>query len=451
MRLSLSFCQYLWYNYCIMSDEFFTISQLNQFIKDVLNLGFPQTVWVCGEIQGYDRNKSRNHIFFELVEKDPQSKDIIAKIGLVIFSGKKSQIEATLRRSENAFSLKDDIEVKFACKVDFYAPHGVVRLIVDEIDPVHTLGKLAQEKQKLIAELQKKGVFDKNKELDLPLVPMNIGLITAFDSAAYNDFFAELTKSGLGFKIFLRDCLVQGKNAEADIVKALDEIDKIEGLDLVVITRGGGSIADLSCFDSRLIAEKIALLRLPVVSGIGHEINISVTDLAAHTFAKTPTAVAQFLVNRVEEFLGDISDKLKYIIDTSQSKIKSEKQRLKDEAVCLQASTMRFLKVHSETIVRFSELVKYRPISFLKDSITRLDQNKIDVLEKARLRVNKERDRLKSYIKIIEILSPKNTLKRGFSITRGENGKIIKSVSGVTKDDKLITEVNDGFIESQVS
>ncbi|MBU0469658.1 MAG: exodeoxyribonuclease VII large subunit [Candidatus Omnitrophica bacterium] len=433
-----------------MSDDFFTISQLNKFIKDVITSGFPQTIWVCGEIQGYDRNKSRSHVFFELVEKDPESKDIIAKIGLVIFAGKKSQIEVTLRKSENAFSLKDDIEVKFACKVDFYAPHGIVRLIVDEIDPVHTLGKLAQEKQKLIAELKNKGVFDKNKELEIPRVPMNIGLITAFDSAAYNDFIAELTKSGLGFKIFLRDCLVQGKNAESDIVKALDEIEKIDDLDLVVITRGGGSIADLSCFDSKLIAEKIAALRLPVVSGIGHEINISITDLVANTYAKTPTAVAQFLVNRVEEFLGEISEKLKLIVDLAQDRIRSEKQRLKDQAFCLQSFTMRFLKVHNEEIVRFSELLKYRPVSFLKDNLNRLDQKNIDMLEKAKLRINKEKDRLKSYCKIIEIVSPKNTLKRGFSITRCSNGKIIKSVLGLSNNDKLITEVSDGIIESKV-
>jgi len=434
-----------------MSDEFFTISQLNKFIKDVITSAFPQTVWVCGEIQGYDRNKSRNHVFFELVEKDPGSKDIIAKIGLVIFSGKRTQIEATLRQSENAFSLKDDIEVKFACKVDFYAPHGIVRLIVDDIDPVHTLGKLAQEKQKLIAELKDKGVFDKNKELEIPRVPMNIGLITAYDSAAYNDFIAELTKSGLGFKLFLRDCLVQGKNAEADIVKALEEVERIDDLDLIVITRGGGSIADLSCFDSRLIAEKIALLRLPVVSGIGHEINISITDLAAHTYAKTPTAVAQFLVNRVEEFLGEINEKLKFILDLAQDRIKAENQRLKDQAIGLQSSTLRFLKVHNEKVLRLSELLKYRPVTLLKANIKSLDQKNIDMFERTKQRMNKEKDRLRSYSKIVEVVSPKNTLKRGFSITRGSSGKIIKSVSGILNNDKLIIEVSDGIIESQVN
>ena len=433
-----------------MSDEFFTISQLNNYIKDVISAGFPQAVWVCGEIQGYDRNKSRNHVFFELIEKDPDSKNIIAKIGLVIFSGRKSSIESVLKKSENAFQLQDDIEVKFACKVDFYAPHGVVRLIVEGIDPVYTLGKLAQEKQKLIAQLKEKGVLDKNKQLELPVVSLNIGVITAYDSAAYNDFISEIGKSGFGFKLFLRDSLVQGKNAEADILKALDELSKIKNLDLIIITRGGGSIADLSCFDSRLIAEKIAESRLPVLSGIGHEINTTITDLAAHTYSKTPTAIAQNLVNKVQGFLDNINKKLDIIIDLAQDKITEDKQRLKNMALNLQTFTLRFLKDHNEKVIRLTELLKYRPRSLLKESLLMLEQKQQALKMKTDIRIDKDKHRLKSYQKMVDILHPVNTLKRGFSITRMKNGKVLKSVSGICEKDEISIEVADGIIESQI-
>jgi exonuclease VII large subunit len=107
-------------------------------------MGFPQSLWVCGEIQGFDRNKSKKHIFFDLCEKDPDSKSIVARIGLVIFDRRKNHLNEILTASENAFKLKDDIEVKFLCKVDFYPPHGAMRLIVESIDPVYTLGKIAQ-------------------------------------------------------------------------------------------------------------------------------------------------------------------------------------------------------------------------------------------------------------------------------------------------------------------
>ena len=284
-----------------MDKEYLRVSELNQLIKDVIHAGFPQPLWICGEIQGFDRNRSKNHIFFELIEKDPDSKNIIAKIGLVLFSGRKAHVGDILKRSENAFALKDDIEVKFACSIDFYPPHGAIRLIVESIDPTYTLGKLAQEKQKLIALLKKKGTLDKNKQLELPLVPLRVGLVTADDSAAYNDFRSELHRSGFGFRVYMRNALMQGKSAEKDICKAIAELSKGKNLDAIVITRGGGSIADLSCFDSQMIAEKVAACPLPVLSGIGHEINMSITDMAAHTYAKTPTAIAQFLVNRVQE------------------------------------------------------------------------------------------------------------------------------------------------------
>jgi len=282
-----------------MQKEYLTISELNDYIKDVINSGFPQPIWVCGEIQQYDRNKSKKHVFFELIEKDEKTNDIIARIGLVIFYNRKTFVEDVLKRSENAFELKDDIEVKFACKVDFYAPHGAVRLIVENIDPTYTLGKMAQERQKLISELKKEGVFEKNKLKILNEVPLKLGLITSDDSAAFNDFISEIKKSGFGFKIILRNTLMQGKNAEKDICNAFKDLEKIKDLDAVVITRGGGSISDLSCFDSRLIAEKIATYSLPVLSGIGHEINYTITDMAAHTYAKTPTAIAQLLIERV--------------------------------------------------------------------------------------------------------------------------------------------------------
>src|SRR3989338_2157206 len=184
----------------LVENKVLSVSELNSLIKDVVNMGFPNAVWVCGEVQGFDRNKDKKHIFFDLCEKDPVTKDIVASIGLVIFHGKKIYIEEILRTAENAFAIKDDIEVKFLCKVDFYPPHGSMRLVVESIDPVHTLGKIAQQRQKIIALLRQEGLLDKNKTVLLPEVLLKIGLITAFDSAAYHDFIGELQKSKLGFK-----------------------------------------------------------------------------------------------------------------------------------------------------------------------------------------------------------------------------------------------------------
>lgn len=433
-----------------MGEEYLKVSELNRFIKDVLNAGFPQPVWVCGEIQQYDRNKSKKHIFFELVEKDSRSDEILARVGLVIFASRKAAIGQILAQSENAFALKDDIEVKFRCTVDFYPPHGAVRLIVEEIDPTYTLGKLAQEKQKLIAALKEKGVLDKNKQLPLPLVPLAIGLITSDDSAAYNDFISELRKSGCGFKVYLRNTLMQGKNAPKDVCRAIAELRRIDGLEAIIITRGGGSLAELSCFDSALIAEAVAACPVPILSGIGHEINITVTDMAAHTCAKTPTAIAQYLVTRVAEFLSGLDEQLGRVIHEAQTTLADHKQRLKDLAAGLQQGTMLFFKDHQEQLIRFGEILKHKPVVLLNDRKNALTVHGDRLKRGTRTLIIKRQDQLKACKRIIEIAHPANTMKRGFSITRNKTGKVVKSIKDVVSREEITTELMDGSLDSRV-
>ncbi len=434
----------------MFDKEFLTVSELNGLIKEVLNMGFPSGVWVCGEIQGFNRNREKSHVFFELCEKDPVSKDVLARIGLVIFSGRKAYIQDTLRKSENAFELKDDIEVKFLCKVDFYPPHGAVRLVVESIDPTYTLGKIAQEKQRLIAHLKQKGTLDKNKQIALPWVSLHIGLITAYDSAAYNDFLSELSLSGYGFKIFCRNAVMQGKGTAPDICKAIDELSTMDELDVIVITRGGGSIADLSWFDSEAIAEKIAACRLPVLSGIGHEINITVTDLAAHTYQKTPTAIARFLVERVSEFLNTLNEKGAQVIELAQEKLAENRRNLKNAAQDLQGATNVFLKQHHQNMARRQEKVEHSSLQLLEKSSLALDTRKADLIRDIRSRFKAEHTRLNNFDRLLELVNPVNTLKRGFSITRLSNGKILRDIGQVKRGEKIYTSLVDGSVESSI-
>lgn len=433
-----------------MNPEFLTVSQLNNFIKDVLSAGFPQPVWVCGEIQGFDRNRGKKHVFFELVEKDANSQEIVSRIGLVIFFNRRAYIESILKQAENAFELKDDIEVKFACQVDYYAPHGAVRLVVENIDPTYTLGKLAQERQKLIALLKEKGVLDQNKKIELPLVPLKLGLITSDDSAAYNDFMSEIKRSGYRFRVYLRNTVMQGKAAEADVCRAIDELTRLEGLDVIIITRGGGSIADLSCFDSQKIAEKIAVSRLPVLSGIGHEINTTITDLAAHTFAKTPTAIAQFLVERIGLFLETLNERGREISDLALNKISDERNRVKESAFNLRQFTTAYFRDHNSQLIRLAEALKQRPILLLKDNRKEL-QHREESFERALKQFFQNAQlKLRGYEKIVDFVHPINTMKRGFSITRTSDGKILRQAEKVKAGQVIRTELAEGVVDSKV-
>jgi len=243
---------------------------------------------------------------------------------------------------------------------------------------------------------------------------------------------------------------MQGKSAEKDICKAIDGFSQMEKLDAIVVTRGGGSIADLSCFDSQLIAERIANCPLPVLSGIGHEINISITDMAAHTYAKTPTAIAQFLVNRVDNYLGDLDSKYEQIIKGALDKIQNEQHKLRNSATDLQDNTRVYLKGHNEQIIRIQEIIKHRPGALLKDHQKSLKERRAILKKAIVIYLGNNRSKLTNYQKMIDIVHPANTIKRGFSITRTQDGKILKSIRSVHSKDQLTTEVTDGLITSEV-
>ncbi|MBF0571404.1 MAG: exodeoxyribonuclease VII large subunit [Candidatus Omnitrophica bacterium] len=433
-----------------MSEEFLTVSELNRFIRDVLNSGFPKSLWVCGEIQGYDRSKDKKHVFFELCEKDPVTRDITARIGLVIFAQVRPKIEAVLKKAENAFELKDDIEVKFLCKVDFYPGHGQVRLIVEEIDPVHTLGKIAQDRQRLISSLKQKGILDKNKQLALPDVILKVGLITSYDSAAYHDFISELKRSGYAFKIFLINSIMQGKNTENSVIKALKILEEKALVDVIVITRGGGSIAELSSFDSEKIALAIAQLTIPVLSGIGHEINTTVTDLAAHTFAKTPTAIAKFLVERLKEFIEGIDNRQERIKEALDGALKLKRSCLKDKAFILQTKTLELIKSHHQRLAGITDALKRTPSVKFKETRKSVGDIQEHLKKIIYLHLQNSRTKINHYQKLAQMADPKNTLKRGFSITRSYEGRLIRSIKDAKEIKDITIQLADGIINSEI-
>ncbi|MCM8792565.1 MAG: exodeoxyribonuclease VII large subunit [Candidatus Omnitrophica bacterium] len=456
----------------LRTEKVYSIRELNTEIRNVLNQEFPDLIWIHGEIQDYDKNKHKPDVYFRLCEKHPEIDEIIASAAVVIFKDRKPILASTLKKTEGQFELKDDLEVKLLCKVDLFPRSGKFILIVEGIDPVYTLGKLAQSRQRIIEELKTKWLLEKNKKLTLPLVPLNIGLITSYNSAAYNDFLDELKKSKYGFKLYLFDSFMQGKNVEGDICYGLELFNQMD-LDLVVITRGGGATSDLSWFDNKRIAESIANSKLPVLTGIGHEINITIADLVAHTSFKTPTAIAQFLVNRVKEFLDILNDNNRLIMEKTKGILLERKQTLQIKAKSIGLATHEFLRLHREDLASLIKETRLNPLNlvhnlrlklkFIEKEI-HLDKFKKILTEKMELLLEKWEDLkraypmiikdnlrdLKHYEERIKILDPMNTVKRGFSITRAKDGRILRSIKDAKKGNELITIVFDGKIKSKV-
>lgn len=433
------------------TEKVFTVLELNSTVRSVIKREFPEQIWVCGEIQGLRPDRSKRHTYFELVQKGSQDEGIVAKVKVALFAGRKPLIERRIKEAKGAFEFKNDIEVKFLCEVSLHAPTGQYSIVVVDIDTVYTLGKVAQNRLKIIEELRVAGLLEKNKLCQIPVLPLKVGLITAYDSAAYHDFINELDLSGFSFKVLAVNCHMQGKLVQADVLAALDYFNgfKPSELDIVIITRGGGSIADLSYFDNKKIAESIAALNFPVISAIGHQINTTITDMVAHTFCKTPTKAAQFLAEIVVEFSQKLDSLEKDILAQAESLVVSSKTQLQNLAISIDSIVARYFVVQREDILDKTHSIA----ATLRVSLAQqkeLLKNKIGILKSSLPKLFEGLYQSLVYSEEkIKILDPKQVLKRGYSLSY-KNGRIFKSIKDVEVGDKVTTVLYDGKIDSEV-
>jgi len=432
-----------------LKNNIFTVAQINELVREVIKTSFPAQVWVSGEIQDYNNKKDKPHIFFNFVQKGTQD-TILAQVPIVIFESTKTVIARRLRECVPAFELKDGIEVQFLCRVDFYAKNGRYQLVVGDIEPAYTLGKAAQSRQKIIEDLRARGLLEKNKERGLSEVPLKVGLITSFDSAAYHDFTNELKISKHAFKVFLYDCRMQGDETAFNVVRAIKYFNRMDenALDLVVITRGGGSTADLSFFDNKQIAEAVAASRHAVVSALGHEINTTITDLVAHTSLKTPTKAAQFLVERLNAFIEETDYLSHEITSRAQNLMQGKRDQLKVSVLKVDAVLARYFAARRFAIVQKQQFVtNYSKTIAVKRKGLETYLSQLNPLVK--YLVEGQKNRLGHILEKLGLLDPKNILRRGYSITR-KNDKVVKSTQEIKAGDILKITLYNGVITSKV-
>ncbi len=434
----------------LKTEKVYSILELNNIVRTLIREEFPDYIWVCGEIQDYKARRDKKHIYFNLVQKHPEVNEIIAQAKAIIFENTIPYILKRLKSTDSSFELKDDIEVKLLCKIDFYPRWGEYRLVVVDIDPIYTLGQVAAHRQRIIEILKKKGIMEKNKILPFPSIPLRIGLITSWGSAAYHDFINELKNSGYGFKVFVWNSYMQGKLVERDIIAGLTFFNQHkEDLDVIVITRGGGSTADLSWFDNQRIAERIASVDLPVISGLGHEINTTITDLVVHTSCKTPTKVAQFLIERVSSFLDQIDYFQQEIFSEASDILERENRGLWRLAIEFDASLSKYFRDHYSALAEikqdcfnlFSRLIDVRKKE-LQESFVFMKMYAENILNNAQKQIDYIEDK-------VNILDPVNILKRGYSITF-KNGKVVKDAAFLKANDEIKTIFFKGEVVSKV-
>jgi exodeoxyribonuclease VII large subunit len=298
-----------------------SLYELNNHIRQVLAINFDELHWVRAEISS--ARMSRGHWYIELIQKDPDSEVIMAQSSAVIWAGEFEQIK---RRQGDGFKelLQHGAEIKALVEVTFHERYGL-KLVIKDIDISHTLGSLELKKRAVLERLQKENLLGLNKNINLPDVLQKIAIISSSTAAGYQDFVQQVKNNPYGFDIQLTllEAAMQGDRVSREVSAHLIQM-QYGDFDAVVIIRGGGSRMDLADFDDYNIARAIALCELPVLTGIGHDIDTSIADLVAHSQFKTPTAVAAFLVEQAHQNDLTLDQFLAYLYDWASTKIYQE-------------------------------------------------------------------------------------------------------------------------------
>jgi exodeoxyribonuclease VII large subunit len=435
----------------LQTEKMYTVLELNTAVRRILKSEFPEAVWVCGEIQDFRSSRDKRHIYFSLVQKHPEADEIIAKVSVAIFEGRKPQIFKRLEEADKVFEFKNDIEVKLKCELDLYPKTGNFSLIVVDIDPIYTLGKIAQSRQRIIEDLRKRGLLEKNKTKVLTSISLRIGLITAYNSKAYHDFTNELKASGYGFKVLIYNAHMQGEHVEPDILAALKAFNTLtsDELDVIVITRGGGSTADLSWFDNKKIAEGIANSNFAVITGLGHETDITISDLVAHTSCKTPTKSAQFLIENIKIFMENLNNIQEAICRRSQDLLAGRKIQLHNLTIRIDSVVSRYFRAHREELLEKKHIILRIVKIMLAHKREYIRQQSVALRHFLPRFFKYRHEEVKNLQAKIRMLDPKNVLKRGYSVTF-KNKSAVKSVDDLEVGDVLRTVLYKGGAISQV-
>lgn len=406
--------------------ESYSLSELGKCIKMTLKTAFAEPVWVRAEISEMHENVS-GHCYLDLIEKADDTDVLVAKQKATIWAFTYRLLKPYFE-SETGATLRAGMKVLLLCEVEFHEVYGV-SLNVRDIDPAFTVGEMAVRRAEIIRRLTDDGIVDMNKQQPLALVPQRVAVISSATAAGYGDFCDQLHNNVFGYTFYTKlfPATMQGAQTEQSVVAALDKIcDFIDNFDVVVIIRGGGATSDLVAFDNYNLALHCAQFPLPIISGIGHQRDESVVDLVAHTRVKTPTAAAEFLVARINDFEKNIDE-------MAQNVAFSAREVVHDELLRLQQRIAR-LGVVQRVCVRHDAALQHLTMR-LRNA--------------AKMAISSEEKRMALVEKSIEYADPATLLRRGFTLTT-KHGKIVKSVCDVAPGDIVTTHLADGAFTAMV-
>jgi len=394
-----------------INDKFFTVSEITRGIRTSLEHKF-SNIDVLGEISNV-RKPSSGHIYLTLKDKNSQ-------LQAVVFRNSASRIK---------FELKDGMEVVSFGSVTVYEPRGQYQLIINKIEP-KGIGALQLAFQQLKEKLEKEGLFDHAHKKDIPFIPKKIGIVTSPTGAAIKDILNIIDRRFANVEILIYPVKVQGEGAAQEIAEAITELNNYSDIDVIISGRGGGSLEDLWAFNEEIVARSIYNSKIPVISAVGHEIDLTIADLVADKRALTPSEAGELVVPRKDLLIE-----------------KTEKFKTK----LLQSLTGK-LRLSKEKLDRIANSYAIRQPF---DKFNRWQQKLDDLSQRLNLNIthalNSEREKLSGIAGKLESLSPLNVLKRGYTITtKQEDNKSLRYITDLSKGDKIKTNLSRGSIISEI-
>ncbi len=461
-------------------EEVLSVAQVAERVARLVKEGFPRRFWVEGETVELEQavrraaaRGGRRHWYFRLADAPGADGRPSAVLNAKLWETTVRRLFGPGGRLARVLQPADGLRLRLLVSADFYAPFGEFSLIVEDIDPDATLGDLDRRRRELLQRLLAEGLEQRNRRHPLPAVPLRIGLLTATDSAAYNDVVQTLVASGFSFRILACDVRVQGAETGRSVCAGLATLAR-HAPDVILLVRGGGSRIDLAGFDREDIARAIAACPVPVLTGIGHEIDSSIADLVAHRAFKTPTAVAEFLVQALHDARADVDQAVGALTDALAGRLSSETRGLLDGARRIGPAAAARLADGHATLLETSAALRQSA----GDALAARAEQLVDA--RSRLARGRHFERLATFEALLgyetrrlgallaasherratdldalqarlALLDPRAVLARGYAWLRRADGGLLKDVAAAREGEELSVELRDGELDVRVA
>jgi exodeoxyribonuclease VII large subunit len=435
--------------------EVFSVAELNQSVRFLLESEYAQ-IWVEGEISNLAQPSS-GHVYFSLKDQD-------AQVRCAMFRGSRRQVN---------FELQAGMQVLVRARVSLYAPRGDYQLIIEFIEP-SGFGQLQRAFEALKNALAKQGLFDAQHKQALPAFPQCIGVITSPTGAAIRDVLSVLKRRFPAIPVIIYPTAVQGDAAAAQIVQAIEQANRHHACDVLLLTRGGGSLEDLWPFNEEKVAHAIYHSQLPIVSAVGHEIDFTIADFVADQRAPTPSAaaelispeqselqqhithlharLAQLMRSRLQQTQQQLSNLHKRLRSPQQS-VQDKMQKLDYLTHRLTHSMQQLLQQHTQHLQHYWHILqRYTPLSLLEKYRAQLTQQQQQLQHAITRTLQQQQHRLQKITATLEAVSPLATLSRGYSITqRASDGKCLQQAQQVAVGEEIISILRTGKLRCKVT